>query len=271
MTERETVRLQVFLAEAGIASRRGAEDWIRQGRVEVNGVVARIGTVVCPDRDRVTVDGEVISRPGVKLYLMMNKPRGVLCSASDPQGRRTAVSLLPALPVRVHSIGRLDLNSEGLLLFTNDGTLSRALMHPSSQVERVYHAKVQGPVPERILARLRQGVRLEDGPARCEVRILRRSVARPEPGRRRRATGTNTWVEVTLREGRYREVRRLFQAVGLFVLKLRRVRFGPVSLGRLPPGAVRPLTDAEVEALRGCVQAVRSRRKPERPPAPGSR
>lgn len=251
---REGIRLQRFLAEAGVASRRKAEALIREGRVEVNGVVAGIGAVVDPDRDRIRVDGETVHRPATRLYLVMNKPRGVLCAASDSRGRPTVYALLPPLPARVHSVGRLDFQSEGVLLFTNDGDLSRALAHPSSQVPRVYHVKAQGRVPEAALTRLKRGVTLRDGPARCaSCRVLRRSRPRPEPGRDRTTPGGNTWVEVTLTEGRHREVRRLFEALRLTVLKLRRVRFGPVSLGDLKPGQVRPLTRREVEALRACV------------------
>ncbi len=258
---REGLRLQRFLAEAGVASRRRAEDLIREGRVEVNGEVAGIGAVVDPDRDRVRVDGETVHRPGVRLTLVMNKPRGVICSASDPQRRPTAFSLLPRLPARVHSVGRLDFQSEGVLIFTNDGDLSRALAHPSSEVPRVYHVKVQGRVSEAALSRLRRGVRLSGpsshsrgGLARCvSCKVLRRSRPRPEPGRDRTAPGGNTWVEVTLTEGRYREVRRMFEALRLTVLRLRRVRFGPVSLGDLEPGRCRPLTEREVAALRACV------------------
>lgn len=260
---REGIRLQRFLAEAGIASRRKAEDLIREGRVEVNGEVARVGAVVDPDRDRVRVDGETVHRPAVRLYLVMNKPRGVICAAFDPQRRPTVTSLLPRLPARVHSVGRLDFHSEGVLIFTNDGDLSRALAHPSSQVPRVYHVKVQGRVPEAALSRLRRGVSLDrsgrpagprGGLARCaSCKVLRRSRPRPEPGRDRTHPGGNTWVEVTLTEGRYREVRRMFEALRLTVLRLRRVRFGPVSLGDLKPGRCRPLAEAEVAALRACV------------------
>lgn len=252
----EGVRLQRFLAEAGIASRRKAEALIREGRVEVNGEVAGIGAVVDPDRDRVRVDGETVRRPGVRLYLVMNKPRGVVCTASDPRGRRTVFALLPPLPARVHSVGRLDVQSEGVLIFTNDGDLSRAIAHPSSGVPRVYHVKVQGRVSEAVLSRLRHGVQLDDGPARCPAcKVLRRSRLRPEPGRPRPGPGGNTWVEVTLAEGRYREVRRMLEALRLTVLKLRRVRFGPISLGDLEPGRCRPLTEREVAALKACVIA----------------
>lgn len=257
MAERhEGIRLQRYLAEAGIASRRKAEDLIRAGRVEVNDQVATLGTVVDPKRDRVRVDGETVRRPTIHVYLVMNKPRGVLCAGSDARGRPTVYHLLPPLPVRVHSVGRLDFQSEGVLLFTNDGDLSRALAHPSSQVPRVYHVKVQGRVSDATLARLRRGVILSDGPARCaSCRILRRSVPRTERTRPRprRTTGSNTWVEVTVTEGRWREVRRMFQAVGLPVLKLRRVRFGPVALEHLQPGQCRPLTESEVAALRASV------------------
>jgi len=211
---------------------------IAEARVEVNGSVAEIGMRVDPDRDRVMVDGVGIRRSKERIYLAMNKPRGVLCSADDPEGRPTVYELLPKLPSRVHSMGRLDFNSEGLLLFTNDGDLTFQTTHPSKGVPREYHVKVQGRIPGKSMVRLRRGIRIGKRPAKfTKCRCLK-------------DTRTNTWLEVTLAEGRNREVRRMFEAVGLNVLKLKRVKFGPIKLGRLKVGGTRPLTDAEVKALR---------------------
>ena len=236
------MRLQRFLAEAGIGSRRACEDLIEQKRVLVNGHVAELGTTVDEARDRVTVDGEGVRPNRVRLYLMMNKPRGTLVTMADPKGRPNVYKMLPALPARVHAVGRLDFQSEGLLLFTNDGDLTRALTHPSGRVERVYDVKIQGDVPDWAIPRLMKGVKLDDGFAR---------VARCE---RLRLARTNCWLQVTLTEGRYREVRRLFSAIGMNVLKLKRVRFGPIKLGTMKIGDIRALRPEEIESLRASAE-----------------
>lgn len=234
-----TIRLQRFLADALGMSRRRAEELVAQGRVTVNGVPADLGRQVDPAADRVQVDGERVKRREDRIYLVLHKPRETICSERDPEGRRSVFDLLPALPVRVHAIGRLDFLSEGLLLFTNDGLLTRELTRRSRGVERVYEVKVQGGIPQWALERLVRGVRLDDGMARAREAI---PLVRP------RVRG-NIWVRIVLDEGRYREVRRMFQAMGFNVLKLKRVQFGPIRLGSLPPGAFRHLREAEVEAL----------------------
>lgn len=237
-----TKRLQRFLAEAGVASRRKAERIIAEGRVDVNGCVATLGQSVDPEKDRVMVDGVGIRRSRTKVFVAMNKPRGVLCTADDPQGRPTVYGLLPSLPAPVHSVGRLDFNSEGLLLFTSDGDLTRALTRPRSGVLRIYEVKIQGKVPDWAVKKLLRGVKLGNRPARFkECRHLR-------------ATETNNWLEVVLDEGRNREIRRMFDEVGLNVLKLKRVAFGPIQLGRLKTAAIRTLTEDEVQALRTCTE-----------------
>lgn len=254
MENHKKIRLQRFLAEAGVASRRKAEELIKQGRVEINGAVAGLGATVDPERDHVFVDGERVRLRRLKVYIMLYKPKGFLCATRDPKGRPTVYSLLPKLAVRVHSVGRLDFQSEGLLLFTNDGELTRALTHPSFRVERVYNVKVQGLVSNTDISRLCKGVRLPDGLARFEAcRILRVSKPRPHKGIRKRPKGKNTWLEVTLTEGRYREIRRMFEGLGYNVLKLRRIRFGPLHIGKMKPKQWRFLTDREIEALHSLV------------------
>ena len=232
------VRLQKLLAEAGIASRRGAERLIESGRVSVNGhPVVELGARADPAHDRIAVDGQEIRPAEPKRYVLLHKPAGYLTTREDPRGRARVFDLLPDVGARLHSVGRLDYDAEGLLLLTNDGTLTYRLTHPRHGVPRVYHVSVDGHVDEAVIGRLERGVLLEDGPARAqEVRRLE-----PEAGRARLA--------LTLTEGRYREVKRLCRAVGLRVRRLVRVAYGPLRLERLPPGGWRELTPREVAAL----------------------
>jgi 23S rRNA pseudouridine2605 synthase len=225
-------RLQKALARAGLGSRRVAEALIGAGRVRVNGEVARLGDRADPGTDRIEVDGVVVGvRPGLVHYLL-NKPAGVVTTASDPQGRPTVVGLVPAEP-RVFPVGRLDAETEGLLLLTNDGELAHRLTHPSFGVEKEYLAEVDGRPTRGALRRLREGVDLEDGrtaPARASLvgdRLLR----------------------ITVHEGRKRQVRRMCDAVGLPVRRLVRVRIGPITDRRLAPGEWRALEQDEVRAL----------------------
>jgi len=231
-------RLQKLLAEAGIASRRGAERLIEAGRVRVNGrVVTERGAKADPESDRIEVDGHPLPPAQPRAYLLLHKPAGYLTTRVDPRGRATVFALLPDLGVRLHPVGRLDADTEGLLLLTSDGALTYGLTHPRHGVPRVYEAWVEGRIPPGALAALRGGVLLEDGPAvPTEVRLLGHA-------------GGTSRLRVTLTEGRYREVRRMIQAVGLRVRRLVRVGFGPIRLGRLRVGQSRPLTPAEVEAL----------------------
>jgi 23S rRNA pseudouridine2605 synthase len=231
------IRLQRYLVEGGQLSRREAEERIAQGRVTVNGTVATPGTLVDPDVDRVKLDMETVRPTRHHIVLMMHKPTGVVCSEKDPEGRKNVNSLLPELPVRVHTVGRLDIMSEGLLLFTNDGDLTRQLTRSASGFERVYEVKIQGGVPDWALERIERGVNLDDGRAQAAS------------CKRLRMARTNEWLEIVMTEGRYREVRRMFQSLGMNVLKLKRVRFGPIRLGKLPTGASRILTPDEVTAL----------------------
>ncbi|MBO8141570.1 MAG: rRNA pseudouridine synthase [Firmicutes bacterium] len=232
-------RLQKFLARAGIGSRRACEQLISQGRVRVNGrLVTEQGLRVDPERDKVQVDGRVVKPSGRFQYIMLNKPAGYVTTVRDPQGRPTVMHLLPERP-RVFPVGRLDRDTEGLLLLTNDGELAYRLAHPRFQVEKRYRALVRGEVGPEAVRRLENGVVLDDGPtAPCRVRVIRR-----EPER--------TLLELRLREGRKRQVRRMCEAVGHPVVALMRIAVGPVLLGRLPKGAWRPLTPEEIAALRG--------------------
>jgi 23S rRNA pseudouridine2605 synthase len=231
-------RLQKLLSAAGVASRRAAEALIRAGRVTVNGTpVTELGARADPDRDVIAVDGEVL-QAAPRRTIVLHKPRGVVTTLADPRGRATVGDLVRELPTRLYPVGRLDLQTAGLLLLTNDGALAAGLLHPRRRVERVYHAKVRGSPAPAALRRLLAGVRLEDGPAAvAAVRVVAR-------------LPTKTWLAVTVREGRHHLVRRLCAAIGHPVEKLVRVRFGPLRLGHLPPGAWRDLTPAELAALR---------------------
>lgn len=248
-TAPQAERLQKVLSRAGIASRRTAEQMIQLGRVQVNGeTITRLGTMVDPQNDRILVDGRLLSSPRAHVYFLLHKPIGVVSTLNDPQGRPTVRDLLPRVRERVYPVGRLDYDSSGLLLLTNDGELTERLLHPRYQVPRIYHAKVKGtPAPETLQA-LRDGVALDDGTVAkaSEVAILR-------------ITFKKAWLSVALREGRNREVRRMCEAVGHPVEKLVRVQFGSLSLGNLEPGDYRPLTVSEIAELK---QAVGQPRKP---------
>ena len=222
-------RLQKVLAAAGLGSRRQCEELITTGRVEVDRkVVTQLGTRVDPAVQDVRVDGESLSL-GRRVYYAVNKPKGVVTTNRDPGGRPRVIDLVPNQDIRLFAIGRLDLNSEGLILVTNDGELANRLTHPRYGVEKVYLAQVVGrPTPE-VLDKLRRGVHLAEGVARVEeVRIESHQKE-------------STWLEIILREGMNREIRRLLARVGHKVLRLVRVSVGPVRLGKLPPGTVRPL------------------------------
>ncbi len=245
-------RLQKVLAAAGIASRRASEELIVAGRVHVNGEVAEIGRKVDPERDVVTVDGERVNVDPDRVYLMLNKPQGVVTTVDDPEGRPTVMDLIN-LPQRLYPVGRLDQDTEGLLLLTNDGELTNALTHPSYGVERVYLALVPGPVRGRTLAQLRAGVELEDGlakPVRARVLETQRSKA---------------LVEVVMTEGRKREVRRMLGALGLQVERLARISYGGVELGDLRQGKWRFLNPAEVSLLQAAVGRGKAPRSVGRP------
>jgi 23S rRNA pseudouridine2605 synthase len=228
------MRLAKYLAHAGVASRRAAETLIRAGRVSVGGEVVRDPARDVDDGSEVALDGRVLEGPERLLVYALNKPLGVLSTASDPHGRPTVVGLLRDLGARLYPVGRLDRDSSGLILLTNDGALAHRLTHPSFEVAKTYRARVGGgPVAEEALRRLREGIRLEDGmTAPARVRHVRRGV-----------------LEITIHEGRNRQVRRMCEAVGHPVESLERVAFGPLLLGELAAGAHRRLQAAEVERL----------------------
>jgi 23S rRNA pseudouridine2605 synthase len=234
----EGIRLQKYLSQAGRASRREAERLMLAGRVRVNGdVVSTLGTRVVAGRDRVEVDGVPVEVARTR-WVAFHKPSGVLTTRSDPHGGRTIYHVLPHEMVALRYVGRLDRDTEGLLLLTNEGDVAHGLQHPSREVEREYRARVEGAVTDTALSRLRAGVQLEDGPAR----VLRIECVE--------ATTQGSTLSLVIVEGRKREVRRLLYAVGHPVRALRRERFGTVLLGDLPMGASRELTETEIEAMR---------------------
>ena len=232
------VRLQKFLAAAGVASRREAERLIQDGRVEVNGsVVTRLGTRVDPDRDVVRADGIKVRGGGRRVYYLLHKPRGHITSASDPQGRPTVLELLRGVHARVFPVGRLDWNSEGLLILTNDGELAYRLTHPANHVPKIYRVKVKGMVAASAIDSVRRGLFL-DGRRSLPAKVARIS------------SQSNSWLEITLFEGRKNQIRRTFERLGHPVLKLRRIAIGPIADRTLKPGEFRALTDDEVALLK---------------------
>ncbi len=266
MPAQEGERLEKALADAGVFSRRDAEFAIRAGRIRVNGRrVTRLPCLVKAARDLIELDGEVVTlrdpqrgRDRPRLYLMLNKPKGVISTARDPGGRANVVDLVRAgVPrgERVYPVGRLDADSTGLVLLTNDGELAHRLAHPSAGIAKEYRVMVQGALPAEVLARLRTGMYLADAGSRDggakrarmrEVRVLKRM--------KDRRRGDLALVSVTLTEGQNREIRRLFARVGIKVRSLERVALGALALGRLPPGIFRPLRAEEILALRRSVR-----------------
>jgi 23S rRNA pseudouridine2605 synthase len=245
-------RLQKILARAGFASRRGAERLMLEGRVTVNGEIAReLGTKADLSADDVRVDGVRVKAPRAPVYIVLNKPRGFVTTRQDPEGRPTVMDLVPAVP-GLFPVGRLDVTTEGLILLTNDGAFAERVSHPRYEVPRVYHAKVHRVPDPPTLERLRRGLRVEgDFMSVDRARVIE--------------ADNNAWVEVALHEGRQHEVKRLLEAVGHPVSKLRRVSFGPVTVKGLEPGQFRPLTPAEVAGfLRGEGSPIGEARRPPR-------
>ena len=240
MTE---VRLQKFLAECGVGSRRKMEQFIIEGRVRINGqVVTELGRKINPDTDKIEVNRRPV-HAAPKGILLLNKPRGVVSTLSDPEGRRSVAEYLTKHYRSYFPVGRLDWDSTGLMILTNDGEMAERLMHPRYAFERVYHARVEGSVPSELLTKLERGIRLSDGLVKATASILR-------------SDNDSTWVEVKIHEGRNRVVRRLFDKLGHSVMKLKRIVYGPFKLGRLQVGQIRALTNKEYEEVRRKVMRV---------------
>jgi 23S rRNA pseudouridine2605 synthase len=260
-------RLQKIVAAAGIASRRKAEELITSGRVQVNGqTVTELGSKADAERDHIRVDGKLLKQPQQFRYFMLNKPRGVVTTVSDPEGRPTVMKFFSRAATRVFPVGRLDYQSEGLLLMTNDGDLANILTSAASQVEKTYLVKVSGIPTERELEQLRRGVMIERGRrGEREGRVM------TQPARITLIRDTdNPWYEVVLTEGKNREIRKMFEEVGHFVEKVRRVGFGPLVLD-VAPGKMRELDEEEVVQLKRASRrkVVDQPRKPVRRPRSG--
>ncbi|CAH8771501.1 pseudouridine synthase [Paenibacillus dendritiformis] len=242
-------RLQKIMANAGVASRRKCEQLILDGKVEVNGeVVTALGVKADPATDIITVNGKPITANANKVYAAFHKPKGVITSMSDPEGRKTVLDFVKGIGARVYPVGRLDYDTEGLLLLTNDGDLANMLMHPRHHVAKTYHATVKGIPHGDLLEKLREGIQLEDGmtqPAEVEYHDVDME--------RKSAT-----ISITIYEGRNRQVRRMFEAIGHPVVKLKRVQFGNIFLQGIPRGKFRHLTKSEVNELKMAIKANRT-------------
>jgi 23S rRNA pseudouridine2605 synthase len=254
------VRLQKVIADSGLASRRKAEELIAQGRVTVNGqVVCELGTKVDPEKDHVKVDGRHLKPAPPQTFIMLNKPKNVVSTMSDPGGRSTIADLLPGVRMRVFPVGRLDFDSEGLMLLTNDGELAQRLLHPRHHVPKTYLIKVKGMLDGEDIEVLQKGVMLDDS---CTGPAIVKKVGKAIE---------NSWLEVTIFEGRKHQVKRMLEAVGHPVLKLKRVRFGPIALGDLPTGHYRYLTDREANSLRAVAAGERREARGKRSDSPTTR
>ena len=236
-------RLQKIIAHAGVSSRREAEAMIREGRVTLNGrVVTELGTRADPDRDHIKVDGKLITKAEPHRYILLYKPKEVMTTVEDPQGRTTVIDLIRGVRERIYPVGRLDFHSEGLVLLTNDGELAFRVSHPTHGSVKTYHVKVRGVPEDRLIDKLQRGITLEGKRTLpCEIARVRTTGVRNDEG--------NSWFEVKLREGRTQQIRKMFQAVGHPVSKLKRVGIGPISDPKLTPGVWRELTKHEVKML----------------------
>lgn len=233
----EKIRLQKFLAECAVASRRGAEELIAQGRVKVNGKVAILGTKVDPKHDKITVSGKRIVNKEAKMYIMLHKPRGFVTTMSDEQERKCVADLVADAGVRLHPVGRLDRNSEGLLFMTNDGEFTNFLTHPSRHVSKVYRVTVREAVKEEQLDKMRTGIMIDGRMTLpCDADVIQK-----EEGR--------TVLRMVLYEGRNREIRKMCESQGLTVIRLKRTEIAGIKLGMLPQGRWRELTEKEVRKL----------------------
>jgi 23S rRNA pseudouridine2605 synthase len=239
-------RLQKIIATAGLASRRKAEEFITQGRVTVNGrIVTELGSKADLHRDHIKVDGKLLRAREHNVYLLMNKPKGYVTTAADPEGRPTVMDLVKHAGARVYPVGRLDYASEGLLLLTNDGDLANYLTRAASHVPKTYMVKVSGQPSEESIARLRRGIRIGSRPGERHAQAVHTAPAQVRLAR----DAANPWYEVTLIEGKNRQIRRMFEEIGHHVEKIKRVRYGSLTLD-VEPGQVRELSPREVRSLR---------------------
>jgi 23S rRNA pseudouridine2605 synthase len=231
-------RIHKIISEMGIASRRKAEDIIKEGRVTVSGRVATIGMKADPAREHIKLDGKLLSKREPRVYMMFHKPRNVVTSLHDPQGRPTVKDFLKGVKYRVFPVGRLDFDSEGMLFMTNDGDFAHAVLHPSKKISKTYLVKVKGVLEEEEIAKLRKGIK------------LKKRMTAPAMIKKTRKTEQNSWLEITIHEGRKRQIRRMLDIIGHPVLKLKRVRIDGIQLGGLEPGALRYLTPEEVDMIK---------------------
>lgn len=250
-------RLQKIIAHAGFASRREAEAMIREGRVTVNGrVVTELGSRADADHDHVKVDGKLITKAEAHVYILLYKPKEVMTTVADPQGRPTVIDLVRGIRERIYPVGRLDFHSEGLIILTNDGDLAFKVSHPRHGSVKTYSVKVRGVPEERLIDKLQRGITIEGKRTLpCEIRRVKTTGRNEDEG--------NSWFEVKLREGRTQQIRKMFQAVGHPVAKLRRVAIGPISDPKLGPGDWRELTRQEVKLL-GTVMEPKEQKAPRR-------
>ena len=251
------VRLQKVIAASGVASRRAAETMIRDGHVTVNGKVVRVlGTCIDPSKDHVKIDGRHVQPAEPEVFVLLHKPSGYVTTMNDPQGRPTIADLVPKVKVRVFPVGRLDYDTEGLLLLTNNGKVAQACVHPRYHVPKTYLVKVSGVCTDEEIRNLEDGVALDDG------------MTAPATIRKSGKAKTNSWLELTIHEGRKHQVKRMLEALGHRVVRIKRIRFGPLELGTLPVGVSRFATDAEANALRSVVHRTARTRNVREPVEP---
>ena len=231
-------RLQKILAKMGIASRRGAEEIILEGRVTINGKVASLGMKADLSKDHIKLDGKLLTKPEPKVYLMINKPKGVITTLAEEEERPTIKDYLRNIRYRVFPVGRLDFDSEGLLLLTNDGDFAHSILHPSKKIPKTYHVKIKGIIEDEKIEKLRRGIRLKDG------------VTAPAKVKKLRKAEENCWIEITIYEGKKRQVRRMCEQAGHPVLKLKRIKINGIDIGNLRTGELRYLTPDEVKKIK---------------------
>ncbi len=244
------VRLQKVIAASGVASRRAAETMIREGHVTVNGKIVRVlGTCIDPSKDHVKIDGRHVQPTEPEVFVLLHKPPGYVTTMNDPYGRPTIADLVAKVKVRVFPVGRLDYDTEGLLLLTNNGTVAQACVHPRYHVPKTYLVKVSGVCTEEEIQNLQDGIALDDG------------MTAPATIRKSGKAKANSWLELTIHEGRKHQIKRMLEALGHRVMRIKRIRFGPLDLGDLPVGACRFATDAEANALRAIAHRTTKPRK----------